>query len=53
VTVPCPSILIGWEVLTLYNVWLVEKISLMLCCDCAVCRDFSHSYEICSICTSM
>jgi hypothetical protein len=28
---------------------LVEKISSMACRDRALCRDFSHSYEICSI----
>jgi hypothetical protein len=29
-------------------IWLVEKIFSMPCCDRAMCRDFSHSYEICS-----
>jgi hypothetical protein len=29
-------------------IWLVEKISSMPCRDRAVCREFSHSYEICS-----
>jgi hypothetical protein len=49
--VPCPCCVLAFllDEKCSHAIWLVEKISSMPCRDCAVCHDFSHSYEICSI----